>query len=317
MMAFGNSKPLFVLGCPRSGTTLLAGMLNRLNGVHITRETGFVADLYRPNMHQLTAWPRQKLDRLMDQVWSYLVRHGWNNRPTAAGFFAFADEAGCHDYSVLVRYCWQLEESIDSQSLNFLGDNTPRYTLAIPLLHRLFPEARYINLVRDGRDVVCSLVNRHFGANSLLCAARSWMDHVGCWQMAERIIPVENRLELRYEDLVTDFPTARQRLNTFLSTTVNDDGHTFDAHGLADHMSHHSRLNSPLNSDSIGRFQTELGIRQINDIEAVMYSGLVAYGYEVGPFRPSAVMQDRSVLLTGSHVLDLMKRAMRKVQPCP
>lgn len=306
---------------------MLAGLLNQFEGVHITQETGFIADLYQPDMNCLTDWPAKQLDQLMNKAWSYLERQGWKNRPVTADFMAFAQRTGCTGYAGLVRYCWELDTTHNhaankdttesSPRFTYLGDNTPRYTLAIPLLQRLFPDARYIHLVRDGRDVVCSLINRHFGANSLLCAARSWMAHVGCWQMAERTIPADSRMELRYEDLVHDCRSACDKFSNFLGTTVNNSSASLDVHGLANRLPHHSRLDSPIDSASVGRFYTELNDRQRSDVEAVMYSGLVAYGYDVGPFKPSAVMLDRSVLLTGSHVLDLMKRAVRKVQPCP
>lgn len=311
------AKPIFVLGSPRSGTTMLAGILNQFTGVHVTKETGFIGDLYQSGMHWLADPPSNRMQRLIDETWSYLIRHGWNARPTTMGFSAFASANRCPDYAGFVRYCWQLEENISATRLKFLGDNTPRYTLAIPLLHKLFPNARYINLVRDGRDVVCSLINRHFGANSLLCAARSWMDHIGCWQMAERILPMRQRLELKYEDLVHDPDEARIQIGDFLECDFIDADLTLDSHGIAEQLGHHTRLDDPIDSSSVGRFVNDLSEKQIADIEAVMYPGLVAYDYQVGPFRPSAVMKDRSLLLTGSHVLDLMKRAVRKVQPCP
>ena len=143
------------------------------------------------------------------------------------------------------------------------------------------------------------------------------MAHVGCWQMAERTIPAGSRFELRYEDLIHDTPATCRKLGDFLGTEINQHLASLDVHGLASRLPHHRRLDSPIDSASVGRFYTELNDKQRSDVEAVMYSGLVAYDYEVGPFKPSAVMLDRSVLLTGSHVLDLMRRAVRKVQPCP
>lgn len=87
--------------------------------------------------------------------------------------------------------------------LSFIGDNTPLYVLAIPAIQDLMPNARFIHMVRDPRDVVCSVLKMRFGADDVVVAAMEWHLTLGCWLMAERIVSADRRMECRYEDLCT------------------------------------------------------------------------------------------------------------------
>ena len=292
-------------------------MLNRLQGVYVARETQFVPDLYEADVDCLVNWPDARVETLIKKIESYLVLGRWINMPTLAGFRDFTIKQ-FGDYANLIRYVWQLEDDAQIQSLRYLGDNTPRYIMAIPLLNRLFPTAVYIHVVRDGRDVVSSVRSKRFGPNSTLLAARTWMDHIGCWNLAEKTIPSARRLEIRYEDLVSDPETSRNKLSQFLNCVPDSEpAHLAqDSHGLSG-VAHHNRLGQPIDSSSVGRFRKELTAKQIAAAESVMYPGLVAYGYSVGEFTASALLMEQNVLLTGSHLLDLAHRVVRKVQPCP
>jgi hypothetical protein len=84
------------------------------------------------------------------------------------------------------------------------GDKTPGYVRELPLLADLFPEARFVHLVRDGRDVVLSLRERPWGQRGgLETLAAFWRTNV------ERAFAARRRLgrrycEIRYEELIDD-----------------------------------------------------------------------------------------------------------------
>ena len=343
MSGWSNLQPVFVLGSPRSGTTLLAGVLNRFAGVHIARETQFVPDLYTPDADKLEGWSDRRLQRLLDEVNAYLRLNRWASRAELAGLRRSLESQRFRNYAGLVAYVWQLDQTgdgnpsdIDSRPVRFIGDNSPRYVMAIPLLQHLFPDAGYIHIVRDGRDVVSSVLGKRFGGNSLLVAARAWQEHVGCWQLAKQTIDAHRRMEVRYEDLVHRQSATIDRLAEFLqieSICSRDDeageekhaeqdagnadgGGRYDAFGIADAVPHHARLKQPIDASSVGRYRRELSAAQIRTLESLIYAGLTAYGYDVGPWRPSPVMQERNVMITGSHLLDLSRRLIRRAGRC-
>ncbi|MFO1002924.1 MAG: sulfotransferase [Planctomycetaceae bacterium] len=73
-----------------------------------------------------------------------------------------------------IHYVWQIDAPIPWRQLRFIGDNTPLYVLSIPWLLELFPDAMFVHVVRDPRDVVCSVMSMRFGADNSIVAAMEW-----------------------------------------------------------------------------------------------------------------------------------------------
>ena len=88
-------------------------------------------------------------------------------------------------------------------------DHTPtNFKRGLTML-RLFPEVRFIHLVRDGRAVAASLLPLDWGPNNIMHAAEFWMAHCAAGLGAELEL-ADRVLRVRYEDLVTD-PEANLR----------------------------------------------------------------------------------------------------------
>ena len=143
----GTGPPVIVLGVRRSGTTLLRVMLDRNPELAVPDESYFVPQLAR--RHRTPVDPAAFVDdlrRLPTLVeWGRLARIGGGApRPgmttgeaIAAVFAAYAAERG--------KARW--------------GDKTPLYMQHLDVLERLFPDARYIHLIRDGRDAALSFLS--------------------------------------------------------------------------------------------------------------------------------------------------------------
>lgn len=82
------------------------------------------------------------------------------------------------------------------------GDKTPAYMGELPLLARLYPDARFVHLVRDPRD--CVLSAEDAWGNTPVRTAQEWADRVRACRAAGAALGRERFHELRYEDLVTD-----------------------------------------------------------------------------------------------------------------
>jgi hypothetical protein len=312
-----TTDPLFVVGCPRSGTTLLAGLLSGLPDVWIGKETNFIPPLYEPDSGSLHEWGDARLGALVDAVNSYLETGRWEARATVAGARRAWSETGMdtqtNAYAGFIRYVWSLDAPPDGEARPIAGDQSPAYVLALPLLEQLFPTARYIHVLRDPRDVVASILPLPFWSRSAGVAASDWNECVAGWWAAERRVPPERRCEVRYEDLVRDPDTTLRQLATTLDLTLPDpepgSSLSKDRHGLADLAPHHARLSGPIDDSSVGRHRRDLTDRDRSLVEAITYAGLVTYGYETGPYRPSPVLQEDVTLLTRERLRDLRRRA--------
>jgi hypothetical protein len=82
------------------------------------------------------------------------------------------------------------------------GDKTPGYVTHIPLLARLFPEAQFVHVIRDGREVAASLVTWSWGPPSAISGAFWWVHKVRAGRRSGRRLPPGRYVEVRLEDLV-------------------------------------------------------------------------------------------------------------------
>jgi hypothetical protein len=187
------SPPVIVLGVGRSGTTLLRVMLDRNTTLAIPYESFFVVPLARRHGR------RPKLDAFLEDLDRFYQLYEWgiaseDVRPRlregmstgeaiAAVFEVYAEREG--------KPRW--------------GDKTPLYMQSLPLLERLFPDAVWVHLVRDGRDAALSFLALPEGFSGKTWAQPRTVAQFAARWRSEILAARRLRgryLELRYEDLV-------------------------------------------------------------------------------------------------------------------
>ena len=196
--------PFFIVGSARSGTTLLRLMLNAHPEVGIPPESRFITELYDGRdevdtsafLTALAAHKRFKLWGLPIEAVTEALPPGRAAYAVAAGapFAAWAQRRG--------KPRW--------------GDKTPRYVEHVPLLARLWPGARFVHLIRDGRNVALSYADVSFGPKTVAAAAALWARRVRGGMDDGRALGTGRYTELRYEDLVGDPESHARRLCDFL-----------------------------------------------------------------------------------------------------
>jgi hypothetical protein len=164
------------------------------------------------------------------------------------------------------------------------GDKTPQHVLSVEQLARAFPGARILHIVRDGRNVVPSLVGMHFGPDHFGAAALFWRDRVTRGRAGgERVGPSRYR-EIRYEDLVAaPEPTLRGVCEFF---ELPFDPAMLEYHTRADELldglrfTHHVQgIRRPPASE--GRdWRSTMPDHDVQLFEALAGDALDAFGYE-------------------------------------
>jgi hypothetical protein len=317
-----HPTPVFILGSGRSGTTITATLLSHLPRVRISKETGYISQ----NIHLLKdiANP-ESLRRLVDVVNTWLTVSQPDYLASIDGFHKFCDRYGIQGTAAFMHYIWQLDSPKPWHELQYIGDNTPLYVMAIPVIQEFLPDAKFIHMVRDPRDVVTSTLKMRFGADDPVIAALEWHVALGCWLLAERIVPAERRMECRYEDLCTLPKETMNRLAKFVDHTEAE-----AMQALADHASpaakentgfatvaaaeHHTRLTEPVDASRIGRYKVELSAKQIQKIEAIAQYGMLAYGYEPSDWHDHPfIWEDRKSLLKAMFC-DFAKRCSKRLR---
>src|SRR5690348_9193182 len=131
----------FIVGCPRSGTTMVQQALNRHSQIAIPPETKFFFSFFgQPEKHQ-----RRHVERLNADLNIQL--------PLPEKRIASYDEGRAY----FERMAQQYVEKLGKRTVTWFGEKTPEHTGHLPRIRQMFPEAKIIVLYRDGRDVASSL----------------------------------------------------------------------------------------------------------------------------------------------------------------
>jgi Sulfotransferase family len=150
----------------------------------------------------------------------------------------------------------------------------------------VWPAARYVFIVRDGRDVAASQLIEHsgWGYAEAEAAAQGWVDLIQWAKVAAESYPIHI---LRYESLIASPREALTRLCEFLAVEFDEAmmSHASQSHTLYDNPHAHPSIGSvtrPLNDSSVGRYRRDLSIEQIRAFEAIAGEVLTEFAYEVG-----------------------------------
>ncbi|HET6161440.1 MAG TPA: sulfotransferase [Dongiaceae bacterium] len=200
----------FIVGSPRSGTTLLRMMLSSSSLLAIPPETGFVAHLAtHPNLEDLRA------DELL-----HLITHFPPAAPTWPDFGLDEATLGAalaelQPFSVAdgIRCFYRLYAQRHGKRR--VGDKTPLYGQAMDAIERLLPEAAFVHIIRDGRDCSLSLRELWFAPGRNIDAlATYWRDNVATCRGLGR--SVRHYIEVRFENLVVNTEAELSRICDFL-----------------------------------------------------------------------------------------------------
>jgi hypothetical protein len=286
-----------IFGAARSGTTLLRLMLDAHPELAIPPETFFVpdvaalsetgSDLRSAFLQVVTTartWrdmriPDQELAAALERVDPFTVSDGLR-----AFYALYARRHG--------KSRW--------------GDKTPKYLRRTAEIERVLPEARFVHVIRDGRDVALSARDAWaFRDSPIPTLARRWRKDVNRGRSAGR--RRAHYLELRYEDLVRDPEGELSRVCAFCGLRYADAmlryHETAEARlsELEDKMlpggqtlrrearlAIHERTASPPQPERAGRWRREMSGNDVAEFEAVAGDLLADLGYELGTQAPAS-----------------------------
>lgn len=169
------------------------------------------------------------------------------------------------------------------------GDKTPGFVLHVSLLAELFPEARFVHLIRDGRDVALSYLDTDFGVATLTDAAIYWDRFVRAGRTAGNALQPGRYLEVRYEDLVADVDSTMRRVCDHIDLPFDPQMLRYferpsGLDGLS-HAEHHQNVSLPPTS-GLRDWRTQMNSADVALFEALAGDLLTDLGYERATERP-------------------------------
>jgi Sulfotransferase family len=270
------SRPLILLGVSRSGTTLLRVILDRSPGMAIPDESFFVPLLAR--RHGRTIDPA----RFLDDVARIPAVRDWG---VEVADVASRVRPGMATGAAIAAIYEAYAAGVGKPRW---GDKTPMYMRHLPLLERLFPDAHYVHLVRDGRDAALSFLQMPGGAFTRTWAHPTTPAQFAClWRKEVREaralggrVGAARYVEVRYEELVAEPDATIQAICSFAA--IPYDAAMLDYSGAVDVSAkpHQQRLLTPPTT-GVRSWREDLPAEDIAAFEAVAGDLLAELGYEV------------------------------------
>jgi hypothetical protein len=210
-MTTPGGPPVLVLGVRRSGTTLLRVMLDRHSELAVPDESYFIPQLADRHLR------RVDIDDFLDDLRRLEAPAEWGLpldqvRPRLHDGMSVGEAIG----TVYAVYAAE-------QGKPRWGDKTPMYMQNLRLLERLFPDALYVHLIRDGRDAAVSFLSMPQGLmtetwmqpHTAVEFACQWRTEVAGARRLGRRVGSERYLEVRYEELVGDAEASLRAICDF------------------------------------------------------------------------------------------------------
>jgi hypothetical protein len=276
------AAPIFIVGCPRSGTSVLRHILDRHPSLAICDETHFHRLVYlrRSAFGELSNPANRR--RVID---AYLA--GRQMKRTGLDTADLAEKLLSEGVSYKALFACILSYYADSRGKPRYGEKTPQHALFLETLCEWFPNAVILHVIRDPRATVASLQAVPWSSGSVVANARTWQEMNGA---ARRFRHHSGYLEVRYEALVTDPVGEVRKICAFIGQEYAPSMLTAEEDSPASGL---PRKRTAVTPARLEVWRKELTARQVAQIEWVLGANIEGFGYsrEAPPARAITVFR--------------------------
>jgi hypothetical protein len=265
-----RDTPVFVIGAARSGTSILTWLIRRYLKISFGSESQFIIRFYRRLPEYGDLRNDAQLEQLIDDIAKERCFERWAVR---FGFMldrrrVFEQLAnGPRGYPQVLNAIF--EALAHHHEMHRWGDKTPEYNHDLPVLLSLFPNAQFVHIVRDGRDVALSSFRMPFGAGNAYRAAVDWrlaelrIAHFAASLSADQVSTI------RYERMLSNPTQVFANLIDFLGIEKTPEVLSAISADIA----------RQLRQDNCGRWRAGLSTAEQRIYESVAGDQLRAAGY--------------------------------------
>lgn len=265
----------FIGGCSRSGTTLLGAMIGSHPDIICSPESQFKSDLLRK------LWPDYN-DINKEAIFEQLTKH-WRYKLWELDYSAveLATLTPHNSYaSIMNSISLAYATKQGKPTVTSWVDHTPENISYAHNLLKIFPNAKFIHIVRDGRAVAASIMPLDWGPNSIIKTARWWMRMTAFGLAAEADLPSEQIMQVKYENLVLLPEQTIRQVSDFLEIDYHEA--MLDAVGFTPPSyttRQHQLVGRKPNASMATRWREKLSARQIEIFENLTRDFLHHLGY--------------------------------------
>lgn len=278
-----KERPIFMIGSERSGTTLLMAMVGAHPRISVP-EVAWYYPRFRPYLFTYGDLNQDiNFHTLAEEMVFGLKTPFWGMPANPASIVAEITEAS-RERSYAGIYCALFERYAAQEKKPRWGEKTPHNLFFVKEILEDFPNAQIIFVTRDGRDASSEYINSAFGPTNIFTAAEIWKLCQNVVKPHRAALGSDQWLDVQYEDLVRNPDAVLQRVCDFLGEIYAPEMMDFFKGGIAQRRGttrDHAPLGKPVSTEYIGRYKTELSLRDQRIFAAVAGDELRESGYEV------------------------------------
>ncbi len=280
---------IFIIGNPRSGTSMLRLMLTMHPRLHLPPECGFMLWWYDTYADWCAEDTKTRLESFLDDLLRSQKIEFWNIDRNALA--SYVKERSPSDYAELCKLVYRFHAKMAGKEEAAIGDKNNFHLEHLETLRLLFPEAKFIHIIRDGRDVAVSYRKLHRKKSAspyrpdlpidIDRIAYEWCRNI---QTIEAGLKHVDSMTVRYEDLVRQPKYELECICEHLNVSYNVDMLLFHQQNRLKKLEpeefsdwkHKTFL--PIDDSAIGQYQ-QLSHEDIERFEQQAEEILRRYGY--------------------------------------
>lgn len=269
-------NPLFIVGCPRSGTSLLSRILDTHSQITIPFESHIYKTFYSWLKYYGSLKEIDNCQRLVEDILETEVMRDWGGSLHSEDILPLIKRPDIHGIFEAIMLRWTL-----IKGKRRWGEKTPGHLFYWPQLLEGFPNLKAIHIIRDGRDVASSWRQARFGPKHFYALGKSWKRYLMEAEAFQAQLDPSHFLEIRYENLVSQPERVVRQVCEFLGEEFEPKMLNFYQNQFfyPTDKGNQANLGKPLMTQNIGKWRTQMNQRQLGIFEAVAGDYLIRYGY--------------------------------------
>ncbi len=282
----------FILCTERTGSSLLSLMLNLSNHILSPSEEPFALYFYKKYRNK-EHWTEKEIDLYVDEFYALAEK---NTDLYFSDRKVFTENLKQHinllNWSRLIKLTYlHFIDTKEKSTIEVIIDKQIKYFFHLKKIQEIFPNARFIVLVRDVRDNIVSKRNRKLNWNQHpLFLTALWRDTYRCVSQ----LPANSYITIRYEDLMEKTKETMLKICEWVNVNFEDEMLNTEGKYLdfihqkknqvnpefINHlMKFHSGLSQPSSTKQIGQYKDALSKKEIDRIEQISSNELSIFGY--------------------------------------
>ncbi|WP_208586124.1 sulfotransferase family protein [Gracilibacillus suaedae] len=280
-----NIEPFFIIGSGRSGNTLLRSILTQNKNVVIPPESYVLGKVIHKYYHYI------HMNNITWNELCALILANFENHPEFK-WWGIDDiwrvykrlvnlEKKNQSLAFIIQEIYKEYAKLNNLQMKKWGDKTPLNSFSLTEILKVFPNAKFVHLIRDGRDVVASYKTAKLYENVEEACDR-WVDSLRHIRKFSSLLSNDFYHEVKYETLVNSPLDETKKICKFLNIGFQTEMIYRSSNirmGDVEGLNHHKNVKNPISTSSIGKWETSLTAKEKNIVLEKCNYYLKAYYY--------------------------------------